>query len=326
MWNKKLKLDQVDVMPELPDSLEELELYYCYNLHSIPKLPRGLKRLKIYRNNRPLSLPELPPGLETLILFGMRLAALPVFPHSLKRLQLHDVFIENTVILPALPDSVEILQLEYSGNFYIGAITNITSLPPNVKNLECANVSELDLPPKLPETLLILVVCGCELLSIPELPPHLTLLDCSNNHLTTIPALPNSLLYLSCYCNNLVALPKITGPLKHLNFENNRLIVMPKRLPHTLKYLRFNGCQIKRDEGGYYNQYTMHECHAGNNELDKWKEFRIRDCAALLKPRFVAWLWKARESIAKRRYHPDRIKDLLDQGVDIDDFDFDLAL
>ena len=38
-----------------------------------------------------------------------------------------------------------------------------------------------------------------------------------------------------------------------------------------------------------------------------------------LKPRFITWLEKAREKIVARESHPDRVNELLESGVDLDD-------
>jgi len=40
-----------------------------------------------------------------------------------------------------------------------------------------------------------------------------------------------------------------------------------------------------------------------------------------LKAKFMKWLWKAREKIVMKKYHPNRMIDLLASGLDINDID-----
>lgn len=41
------------------------------------------------------------------------------------------------------------------------------------------------------------------------------------------------------------------------------------------------------------------------------------------KKQFIKWLWKAREKIAMRNYHPSKFQELFDRGFDIDEIDVD---
>ena len=44
-------------------------------------------------------------------------------------------------------------------------------------------------------------------------------------------------------------------------------------------------------------------------------------CCLKFKAKFMKWLWKARENIAIRRFHPSKITTLLEKGVEIEDLD-----
>jgi hypothetical protein len=43
------------------------------------------------------------------------------------------------------------------------------------------------------------------------------------------------------------------------------------------------------------------------------------DCCIKFKEKFMKWLWKAREKISMRRFHPFKIVELLEKGVEIDE-------
>jgi len=159
--------------------------------------------------------------------------------------------------LPALPSSLELL--DCGDNQFL---TTLSTLPPNLESLFCAN-SNLTALPTLPSSLTTLWCIGNQLATLPALPPNLgsiycqdnkiaslpTLppslwrLECSNNLLSTLPSLPTSLQTLFCDKNQLTSLPSLPPNLSELNCNDNRLTSLPT-LPSRLWDLKCSGNRL----------------------------------------------------------------------------------
>ncbi|CAN6446010.1 unnamed protein product [Victoria cruziana] len=130
-------------LPQLPGSLESLELEGCYEISELPPLPGSLKTLKI-KWCRISHLPQLPASLETLQLQGCHeISELPPLPGSLKTLKIKWCTISH---LPQLPSSL--ITLDTSHCFNLTWMADISGL----------------------RDLKILNLCGCvKLASVPGL-------------------------------------------------------------------------------------------------------------------------------------------------------------
>ncbi|MEO6166734.1 MAG: T9SS type A sorting domain-containing protein [Chitinophagales bacterium] len=112
----------------------------------------------------------------------------------------------------------------------------------NLENLFCQD-NLLDTLPKLPATLLYLVISNNQFSELPAFPPNLGQLYCTNNLLTEIPQLPSSINVLSCGDNFITSINMSFPGLTYLGVQNNLLTALPV-LPSGLKYLVCGGNQI----------------------------------------------------------------------------------
>jgi Leucine-rich repeat (LRR) protein len=154
-----------------------------------------------------------------------------------------------------------------------------------------------------------------KLTQLPDLSPYhsLKILSCFHNQLTSLPSLPETLISLDCSQNQLKELPILPPHLERLYCINNQLTFLPD-LPSTLIHICCLGNPL------IYKENTVSCINETNQKIKKFKKFYY--CLKYKKP-FRKWLWeRVREKEIRKKYHPDRIKELLNQDMDWEDLDY----
>lgn len=213
---------------------------------------------------------------------------------------LQELYISNTDFteLPELPDSIEVLDIQKNRN-----LKHIRKFPKNLKRLFIQKNTNLTSLPPLPNTLERLYCMNNKSLSVlPELPDNLRDLDCCRNALTTVPKLPNTLKFFWCQENQITNLPSLPNGLYLLSCYNNPI----KRLPWLPDRLLTITSDIDTN-----NARTL---------IDRQRRQHRLMCSKF-RQKFNAWLWRVRKRLAEKQYHPDRIKELLDAGIDIEELE-----
>jgi len=237
-------------------------------------------------NNRLKEIPELPPTLRRLDCSVNFIVKLPNLPNGLRYLNCSD---NNLYVLPDLPSTLKKLLCSYNN------LTDLPELPSMLDELDCSN-NELDYIDSLPSNLKNLNISHNQFKKLPrKLPTGLMYFNCSNNQLTSLPSL-TSLLHnlktLNCEHNQLTILPSLSIPGMQLLCSSNPLI--------------YNSTKMK-----YIYQF---------NETSRVLILRLKMNEIFMK-KFIKWVWINREKTVMRQMHPNRIFDLLDNGVEIDDLE-----
>jgi hypothetical protein len=162
-------------------------------------------------------------------------------------------------------------------------------------------------------------------------------LSIGNNQLTTL-SLPDTLKRLNCSKNNITLL-KLNEQLLRVNVSHNPLVTVP-RLPESLCSINFKFTKVENcfeithkfiDHGiiHLYGSPLFRKIKAVLNVdeatscplLVKFAFERINIIEARFKgvyysmkakARMLAWMWRARENIAMKKYHPDELLKRLD--------------
>jgi hypothetical protein len=123
-------------LPELPDHIAILSIYYCPALKALPRLPKSLTELWIHSCPSLAELPDFPSTMTILSITDCpAVEELPPLAGGLKELMLGNCGIKT---LPAIPASLKDLRLNLPGIKYL---------------------------PELPHSLAHLHLCGCSALT-----------------------------------------------------------------------------------------------------------------------------------------------------------------
>ncbi len=197
--------------PPLPNGLQHLEcIIMNWQDTSAPvllpsPLPTGLKYLNCAAN-RLSSLPPLPTSIETVIAYENMLTSLPLWPNSLKELNIDDN--------PTL--------------------RTISNFPASLLTIRCAN-NGLSTLPNLPPFLQTLYCNHNNLTSLPSLPNSLQTLSCHTNRLSYLPDLPAALQRLYCFDNNIYCLPKLPAGREILELQiDSKIMCLPNYRNHII--------------------------------------------------------------------------------------------
>jgi hypothetical protein len=225
---------------------------------------------------------------------------LPSLPPTVKRLEI--MYNPGLVSIPELPPNLQILSILCNKR-----LTHIGAFPTTLTELNCNENDALAQLPALPQTLTRMFCCRNCLTEIPALPTSLTVLHCDENRLHVLPKLPSTLQELFCSQNRIEMLPLLPDSLTELYCSNNPLI--------GLGYYPFYEF-MDDDDDGFCSAYR------------KWQtcmeRFRFQWYCLKFKRQFRDWLFvRVREKRAMEQYHPDRIRALLDSGVDIEDVELE---
>lgn len=157
-------------LPELPDSLIELNIDGCRRINVIPKLPINLKYLYC-----------------SFCWFSK----FPVFPKTLEILKCN--YCISIFSLTELPDNLRILECDLCKN-----LTKISNLPEKLQYLSCNDCTNLKTIAKIPENVIELCLENCNVI-INDIPdktetfispislPKICIEECLNPYFVTVP-------------------------------------------------------------------------------------------------------------------------------------------
>ena len=292
------------ILPCLKNYTQLIELDCAYNyIHKLPELPDTLRHLNCGMNHLVL-LPKLP-NLITLMCGANHIKRLPKLPDTLKKLYCSSNQL-NT--LPRLPNLEE---LSCSENMLVRL-----KIPDSMKKLYCCKnyIDNLKLP-----TNLEILHCVYNVIETLKLNKELRELECSNNKLTCItfnetitkaniscnrirknPLLPKSILTLNIRCTDIDECFHVPEQMNNIYFYGtpiyNKVQCFLKTEDHVYSapIIRSAFKHIKQIEGRFkYTYYCLN-----------------------LKEGLLRWLWRARENIAMKKYHPDNLVEILKNGYD----------
>jgi len=219
---------------------------------------------------------SLPDNVDTIEVFDKNLKYLPDLSRF-KSLMFLYCYKNHLTLLPTLPEKLVYL------NCCCNKLISLPILPKNLRILYCNNNQLISLP-VLPENLKILYCVNNNLRLIPILPENLKELFCFNNNLPSLPVLPENLERLNCRHNNLTSFPLLNNNLKTIYFNNNPIYEIIN-YDYYIYRSKFN--MLKKNIETLYNFRYLYYCL-------KYKEK----------------LWKIRESIIKKKYHPSYLDNL----------------
>ena len=308
-------------LPILPLTLIELNCSYN-NLSRLPVLPETLRVLKCDSNNL-YRLPKLP-ALTWLEIHANQLKTVYGLPASLTYLSCGS---NGMLKLPKLPNSLKVLKC------YNNQLTKV-KLPPNLEELYCCEnqIQTLELPSGLK-----ILFCYHNQIKTLIFPDTLEVLDCGKNQLTAL-SLPSTLKKLNCSTNNISSL-NLNEQLVRVDLSYNPFVSVP-RLPKGLQSINFKFTKMencfevtdKMIDHGYLLLYgspiyrkvkavLKTDEHITSPVAIKIAfqiisniEARFKDTYYSMKARarMLSWMWRARESIAMKKYHPDELLKRLD--------------
>jgi Leucine-rich repeat (LRR) protein len=320
-----LKVDKKNlyILSSLPSNLEVL---YCgYNrLSHLPYLPETLRELNCPHNRLTL-LPDLP-----------ALTILDITTNHIEHLQLPETLVKlycsfNPYLkIITFPNTLRVL---HCCNNHI----DILCLPPQIEIVYCSynEIKHIVLPPGIKE-----FYGDHNLLTSLVLPETLEMLDCDDNRLTAL-TLPPNLRGLNVSHNQLTSIV-FNKRLIRVNLSNNPLQRVPV-LHNGFTFLNLNHTHVEscftfydpvKQYGGLYLYgtplYTKMKAVLHVERIldpcmiqlsfdmitmieDKFKENYY---GLKIKTRMLSWMWQARETLARRKYHPDELWKRLDQGFD----------
>lgn len=277
------------------ERLYPTDLNCCYNdIEKLPDLPHTLKYLKC-DSNQLYSLPKLP-NLITLICDGNNLTRLRKLPDTLKILYCGSNQL-NT--LPRLPNLEEL-------SFPKNRITRV-KLPDSLKYLNCRSNKIVNL--KIPTHLQVLY-CDNNLISSLVINDTLQHLECSNNKITQI-TLNEQISQINISHNRIVKLPILPKSILTLNIRATDIHDCFE-IPPQMEYLFLYGTPVYHKLQSFLNT----DEHISDPKIIKSafetiqsieKRFRYAYYCLKLKERMMTWLWRSRENIAIKKYHPDNL-------------------
>lgn len=192
----------------------------------------------------------------------------------------------------------------------------IDKLPDNEERIEIDYKYFKQIPNLMRFTNLVMLNCCNNLLtSLPKLPPTLKTLYCPYNYLEELPELPHTLRSLFCYKNRLKFLPRLPTTLKKLYCSHNQLTLLPE-LPLSITELRYNNNPL------IYREDSLHFICIANQVIENCKYLFY---CLKFKRQFRDWLWeRVRRPKIEAQFHPSRIAELLENGVDLENLDAEL--
>jgi Leucine-rich repeat (LRR) protein len=280
MFKKTISID------DLPNTITVLNLNYD-DLYEFPDLSRftNLKELYITKNNF-ITIPKLPNTLKILdCSWNNSIRSFHSIPPNLVELHCQG---NKLSYLPLLPDSLEHLSCG-SNKFDF-----IPPLPSNLKNLFCMN-NNLSMLPKLPNTLTHLDCSKNKIKRLPICSINLRVFSCSHNKLTEIPKSYSNVILLYCSNNDIISLPFLSNKLAAITCYNTWLY-STFNLDDVVQYAYFMNTIVARDISRIIN---------------KINKFKYAYNCVKFKIQFMKWLWKTREKIAIKLYHPSNLIQLL---------------
>ncbi|XP_065880964.1 disease resistance protein RPV1-like isoform X1 [Euphorbia lathyris] len=220
-------------------SLGILNVSGCSNLTMLPEIPNCIKRLELQKS----CIVEWSPcigNLENLRFLDMRFCKnMRSFPSLIHSKSLHTIYLQgctNLKVLPEIPSSIKILELENSGLEDLRCCWNLSKFPDFTGNLEKLILDELAIR-ELPSSI------KCFSLSLHEL---------SMRRCKKLEILPDSICELKRLqtldlsdCSKLAKLPPLNGlnSLKRLVLNGSAIVEIPTELPCSLVEWSMENCK-----------------------------------------------------------------------------------
>uniref|UniRef100_A0A6C0H7H3 Leucine-rich repeat protein n=1 Tax=viral metagenome TaxID=1070528 RepID=A0A6C0H7H3_9ZZZZ len=189
--------------------------------------------------------------------------------------------------LNSLPDDVGTIDVSYKDLKYLPDLSRFKNL-----TILCCNNNQLISLPVLNENLTHFDCSYNKITSLPVLNKNLIKLYCANNELVSLPVLNENLMELYCDENKLRSLPVLNKQLELLYCANNELTSLPV-LNEKLKY-----CYCSNNPIYHIIRHDILNILKKNIKI--WNNFRYLYYCLKYKER----LWKIRERIIKKIYHP----------------------
>ncbi|EPU3934451.1 hypothetical protein [Morganella morganii] len=237
-------LENLQLMPVLPDSLKKLNIYYCENL-DISDLPNGIEELDIVAVNK---ISFIPDGVRSLTIINCDFSSLLPIPEGVRSLELIDL--NNLQLMPVLPVSLKKLSIHCCKKLDISDLPNgieklnirevnkISSIPDGVCNLNMYKCNyEDEITSDSFTNLKELRIEKCDKVKIHEFPSGLELIKIIGDNFS-LPNFPDGLLTLSLHYtdnNSVTKIPALPGQLNELNIHFGlKGVGIPTKLPETL--------------------------------------------------------------------------------------------
>jgi hypothetical protein len=261
-----------------------------------------------------------------------------------------EIHVNDFKTLRGLPSSLlylscgynQLTELELSANLKeVNCETNQIQtliLPNGLKRLNCHRnkVTTLSLPDTLRD-----LDCSTNQIEILHLSSGLKKLICHHNQLENL-TLPDSLEELNCAYNKITDL-KLNEQLVSVMLSHNPIVSVPI-FPRHLRYvdLRFTNVEacfeitdrILKSRELFIQGTPLYTKVNAVIEMERpvtdpliikvafqmvktmEAKFKHRYYSMKAKARLLAWMWRARESLAMKKYHPDELFKRLDDGFD----------
>jgi hypothetical protein len=188
-----------------------------------------------------------------------------IIPTTVKYLNIKHFNLKENKLFPDFPDNLIELSIHNT------LVTNILSLPENLKILSIVNAFELTELPKLPDNLIHLRISLCPKLKFPDyLPNSLEKIDCFEIEPpnTKILQIPDNLKYLKINKIDLsdvvISNFPIPSQLEHIQFNFCKLLELPK-IPCSVYYLDIEDNNLYKLPFSKDNTYLTTLFYKNNN-------------------------------------------------------------
>ena len=216
--------------------------------------------------------------------------------------------------LTCLPDLTRFTHLRIL-NCAHNRLTVLPKLPDHLNQLYCSNNLLEKLPDVLPSQLMSLDVLHNRLTKIPPFPQKLINIDLSHNQIESIPQLPPSVLVLACIQNAITVIPPLPSKIIYVYCSRNRMESLPSfdNTPGLERFVYYNNPVYE-----IIRSTTSTDLGYISRVIGKVKTtFYTLKCRNKLR----AFLYtRIREPQIKRKYHPSKLNELLND-LESDDED-----
>ena len=302
------------------------------------------EEVKNVQVKRLCQLMTLPITLTELNCFGSKLSRLPELPETLRILKCAYNDLSHLPKLPALTyldirsnDFKRVRGLSPSLTYLScgsNKIVELSNLSHSLNRLNCGNnqLTKLELPPHLQE-----LYCMDNQIQSLDLPSGLKILQCCLNKMETL-ILPDTLEKLDCTRNKIRSL-NLNERLIKVSLSYNPLVpILPKGLQMIdIQFTKIENCFEFADnmKGGIFlygtplyrkikavvkteERITCPVVIKMAFQIIRNIEHRFKHIYYSMKARtrLMSWMWRAREKIAMKKYHPDELFKRLDYGFD----------
>lgn len=166
-------------------------------------------------------------------------------PHNVAHINLSRNCIPSDGLPPFWPESLETLNLDEN---QFTTTEEVEQWPQRLRELSLDDTPLTEAPQNLPQSLELLSMSYCHLISLGPLPPTLKKIRAFYNTLRSLAPLPSAATWVHLGRNSLTSYAVFRHPLpqglRYLNLEYNTLTTLPKNLPDTLEQLVLNNNAI----------------------------------------------------------------------------------